>query len=53
MTAEDVKRVANKYLTGGRVVFSIVPVGKLDQAAKPDQSIRVTEYDEKKPGGGK
>ena len=53
VTAEDVKRVANKYLTGGRVVLSVVPVGKLDQAAKPDQSTRVTEYDEKKPGGGK
>lgn len=53
VTAEDVKRVANKYLTGGRVVLSIVPVGKLDQAAKPDESTRVTDYDEKKPGGGK
>ena len=38
VTAADVKRVANKYLTSGRVVLSIVPTGKLDQAAKPDQS---------------
>ena len=53
VTAEDVKRVANKYLTRGRVVLSVVPVGKLDQAAKPDQSTRVTDYDEKKPEGGK
>jgi len=53
VTAEDVKRVANKYLTGGRVVLSIVPEGKLDQAAKPDQSKRVTDYDAKKPEGGK
>jgi zinc protease len=53
VTADDVKRVANKYLTKGRVVLSIVPAGKLDQAAKPDQSIRVTEYDEKKPEGVK
>jgi zinc protease len=53
VTAEDVKRVANKYLTRGRVVLSVVPVGKLDQAAKPEQSTRVTEYDEKKPEGGK
>ena len=53
VTAEDVKRVANKYLTAGRVVLSIVPMGKLDQAAKPEQSTRVTDYDEKKPGGGK
>ena len=53
VTAEDVKRVANKYLTGGRVVLSVVPEGKADQAAKPDQSKRVTEYDAKKPEGGK
>ena len=53
VTAEDVKRVANKYLTGGRVVLSIVPEGKLDQASKPEQSKRVTEYDAKKPEGGK
>jgi zinc protease len=53
VTAEDVKRVANKYLTNGRVVLSIVPEGKADQAAKPDQSKRVTDYDTKKPEGGK
>ena len=53
VTADDVKRVANKYLTGGRVVLSVVPAGKLDQAAKPDQSKRVTDYDAKKPEGGK
>jgi zinc protease len=34
----DVKRVANKYLTKGRVVLSIVPEGKPDQAAKPSES---------------
>jgi zinc protease len=43
VTAADVKRVANKYLTKGRVVLSIVPVGKLDQAAKPAESKKVTE----------
>ena len=53
VTAEDVKRVANKYLTSGRVVLSVVPEGKADQAAKPDQSKRVTDYDAKKPEGGK
>jgi zinc protease len=53
VTAEDVKRVANKYLARGRVVLSVVPMGKLDQAAKPEQSTRVTEYDEKKPEGVK
>ena len=51
VTAADVKRVANKYLTRGRVVLSVVPEGKLDQAAKPDQSVRVADYDVKKPGG--
>ena len=53
VTSEDVKRVANTYLTGGRVVLSIVPEGKLDQAAKPDQSRRVTDYDTKKRDGGR
>jgi zinc protease len=53
VTAEDVKRVANKYLTGGRVVLSIVPTGQLKDASKPDQSKRVTDYDTKKPEGGK
>ncbi len=53
VTADDVKRVANKYLTRGRVVLSVVPTGKLDQAAKPEQSKRVTDYDTKKPEGGK
>ena len=43
VTADDVKRVANKYLTKGRVVLSIVPEGKLDQASKPGESKKVTE----------
>ena len=42
VTAADVARVANKYLTGGRVVLSIVPTGKADQASRPDQSKKVT-----------
>ena len=41
MTPADVKRVANKYLTPGRVVLSIVPMGKIDQASKPDESKKV------------
>src|SRR4051812_44430931 len=41
VTAADVKRVANTYLTKGRVVLSIVPTGKLDQAAKPNESRQV------------
>jgi len=45
VTAADVKRVANKYLTSGRIVLSVVPMGKLDQASKPAESKRVTTYD--------
>jgi zinc protease len=41
VTAADVKRVANKYLTGGRVVLSVVPAGKVDQASKPAESKNV------------
>ena len=41
VTKEDVQRVANKYLTRGRVVLSIVPIGKLDQASKPAESKQV------------
>ena len=37
VTPADVKRVANKYLTPGRVILSIVPMGKIDQASKPDR----------------
>jgi zinc protease len=43
VTADDVKRVANKYLTDGKVVLSIVPVGKPDEAAKPAESQKVSE----------
>jgi zinc protease len=42
VTAADVKRVANTYLGAGRVVLSIVPQGKLDQASKPEASTKVT-----------
>ncbi|MCG6958156.1 MAG: insulinase family protein [Gemmatimonadetes bacterium] len=45
VTADDVKRVANKYLTEGRVVLSIVPMGKVDMASKPDQSTPVRRND--------
>jgi zinc protease len=41
VTPADVKRVANKYLTKGRVVLSIVPMGQRDQAAKPAESTPV------------
>jgi zinc protease len=42
VTPADVQRVANKYLTNGRVVLSVVPVGKLDEASKPAESKKVT-----------
>ena len=42
VTAADVKRVANKYLTRGRVVLSVVPNGKPDEASKPAESRKVT-----------
>jgi zinc protease len=42
VTAADVKRVANKYLGAGRVVLSIVPLGKPEQASLPDKSTIVT-----------
>jgi zinc protease len=41
VTAADVQRVANKYLTPGRIVLSVVPVGQIDQAAKPAESTKV------------
>jgi zinc protease len=41
VTAADVKRVANKYLTPGRVVLSIVPLGKPELGSKPEASTRV------------
>ena len=42
VTAADVKRVANKYLTGSRIVLSVVPKGKKDQASKPTESEAVS-----------
>ncbi len=34
VTAADVQRVANKYLTPGRIVLSVVPTGQADQAVE-------------------
>ena len=42
VTAADIKRVANKYLTPGRAVLSIVPMGKTSDASKPEKSTKVT-----------
>jgi len=38
VTAADVKRVANRYLGSGRVVLSVVPLGKKEDASKPQAS---------------
>jgi zinc protease len=43
VTPAEVKRVANRYLTKGRVVLSVVPIGKKQDASKPEQSITVTD----------
>ena len=43
VTAADVKRVANKYLTKNRVVLSVVPMGKPEMASKPSESRKVTQ----------
>ncbi|MGH7678249.1 MAG: M16 family metallopeptidase [Gemmatimonadaceae bacterium] len=42
VTASDVKRVVNTYLGAGRVVLSMVPEGKADQASKAQGSTKVT-----------
>lgn len=42
VTPADVKRVANRYLTAGRVVLSVVPPGKASEASKPERSRIVT-----------
>lgn len=49
VTAADVKRVANQYLTSGRVVLSVVPKGKKDQAAKAADSQSVSERRPERP----
>jgi len=43
VTPADVKRVANRYLTRGRVVLSVVPIGKKQDASKADQSVTVSD----------
>jgi zinc protease len=42
VTAADVKRVAAKYLTNGRIVLSVVPPGQTDKASKASESTIVT-----------
>jgi zinc protease len=43
VTPAEVKRVANRYLTKGRVVLSVVPLGKKQDASKAEQSVTVTD----------
>jgi zinc protease len=50
VTAADVKRVANRYLTRGQVVLSVVPIGKVDQASRPADSRNVTDDNPSRPG---
>ncbi len=38
VTAADVQRVAEKYLTKPRIALSVVPMGQREQASKPAQS---------------
>ena len=51
VTAADVKRVVDRYLTAGRVVLSIVPMGKKELASKPEQSTPVAS--DAQSGGGR
>jgi predicted Zn-dependent peptidase len=51
VTPADVKRVAGKYLTPGRVVLSVVPPGKIDQAARPGESRKVPAISTAVPEG--
>ncbi len=48
-TPDDVNRVANRYLTRGRVVLSVVPMGEWAQASKPDQGQRLSRDKEELP----
>jgi zinc protease len=51
VTAADVKRVANQYLSRSRVVLSVVPKGKKDQASKATESEAVSVLNVKRRGG--
>ena len=51
VTAADVKRVANQYLSRSRVVLSVVPKGKKDQASKASESETVSQAPAKSRGG--
>ena len=50
-TAADVKRAAAQYLSGPRIVLSVVPKGKKDQASKAAESETVTMLMKQGRGG--
>jgi zinc protease len=51
VTAADVKRVAELYLARPRIVLSVVPKGKKDQASKATESEAVSVVPENRRGG--
>ena len=51
VTAADVKRVAAKYLKASRIVLSVVPKGKKDQASKATESEAVSVLNGSRRGG--
>ena len=51
VTAADVKRVAQQYLTRSRIVLSVVPKGKKDQASKATESEAVSVISGSRRGG--
>jgi zinc protease len=51
VTAADVKRVANQYLSRSRIVLSVVPKGKKDQASKATESEAISVVVESRRGG--
>lgn len=51
VTAADVKRVASLYLARPRIVLSVVPKGKKDQASKAGESEAVSMLPENRRGG--
>ena len=51
VTAADVKRVAASYLSRSRIVLSVVPKGKKDQASKAAESETVTMLTKQARGG--
>ena len=53
VTGADVKRVAAKYLAGNRIVLSVVPKGKRDQASKSTESEAVSQLMFGAVGGGR